>query len=105
MATTIRYNDKGWTHTITVQENAVPVNVSTMTLANAWRLVPPSGPARLRTPAFVTDGSDGKLKYTAITGDFDQVGQWQVQVSVILPGGLTVISAAALVDVQAARQT
>lgn len=37
--------------------------------------------------AFVTDGTDGQLEYTSLTGDLDAFGQWYRQVHVVIPAG------------------
>lgn len=43
----------------------------------------------VKDAAFVTDGSDGKLKYVTITADtvFARAGTWKVQGYVNLPSG------------------
>jgi hypothetical protein len=33
-----------------------------------------------------SDGEDGKLKYTSVPGDVNQVGIWQLQAHVVKPG-------------------
>lgn len=35
---------------------------------------------------FVTDGSDGKLKYTTVEGDLVPHGNWRAQADIIVPG-------------------
>lgn len=32
-----------------------------------------------KTAVFTTNGSDGKIQYTSVSGDIDMVGTWQVQ--------------------------
>lgn len=39
----------------------------------------PSGNKVRQTAAFVSDGADGKIKYTTIAGDIDEAGNWGVQ--------------------------
>jgi hypothetical protein len=34
-----------------------------------------------------TDGSDGKIYYTSIDGDFDEVGTWRIQCKIGIGGG------------------
>lgn len=40
-----------------------------------------------KTAAFVTNGTDGKIKYRTIAGDIDQVGTWSCQGYVVFPVG------------------
>jgi len=39
----------------------------------------PSGVRMQKTAAFYTDGTDGKIQYTSVSGDIDSVGTWQIQ--------------------------
>ena len=98
----IRLNDNGWTLRLTIEENGAAVDVSTMTLASALRLIPPKGSTKLRTPTFAATGADGRIEYITQPGDFDQVGRWRVQVAVVLPGppALDLKSSALILDVQ-----
>jgi len=49
-------------------------------------LQPPGGAAKKeKTAAFYTDGTDGKMKYTTVTGDIDASGVWKIQAKVITP--------------------
>jgi hypothetical protein len=32
-----------------------------------------------KTASLTTNGTDGKIKYTTIAGDLDQIGTWQIQ--------------------------
>jgi hypothetical protein len=41
-----------------------------------------TGAAVTKTAEFVTDGTDGKLKYTTTITDLDVTGDWQLQVYV-----------------------
>ena len=40
-----------------------------------------------RTATHTTDGSDGKMFYTTISGDINMAGEWKYQAYVVLPGG------------------
>ena len=37
--------------------------------------------------SFVTDGIDGKIEYTTVADDLDQVGMWRLQGEVTFPTG------------------
>ena len=54
------------------------VDVSTAT-AKQIKLVKPSGASILDDAAFVTDGTDGKIKYTTLLNDLDEIGKWYAQ--------------------------
>ena len=41
-----------------------------------------------RAASFLTDGSDGVLRYIASSSDLDQSGTWSYQAEVTLPSGL-----------------
>lgn len=38
-----------------------------------------------KTAIFKTDGTDGILQYTTVTGDIDQKGRWQAQAYLVMP--------------------
>jgi hypothetical protein len=64
--------------------NVIPLGQA-ITLLMRFRK--PDGTAIQKTPVLLTDGSDGKIVYTTISGDIDQKGNWEIQSSVLLPGG------------------
>lgn len=45
----------------------------------------PSGRVASRTLDFLTDGIDGRLKYTTVANDLDECGVWMIQVSITMP--------------------
>jgi len=47
----------------------------------------PDGTTLTKAGVFDTDGTDGVLNYTIVSGDIDQVGGWTVQAYVVLPTG------------------
>ena len=42
-----------------------------------------------KTPSFTTDGTDGKIEYTTLTGDLDAPGDWFLQAEVVIPASGT----------------
>ena len=40
-----------------------------------------------KTAAFTSDGSDGKIDYTVILNDLDEVGTYQLQGNVVISDG------------------
>jgi len=47
----------------------------------------PSGATLTKTAIFVTDGSDGVVRYLTVDGDIDEIGTWKIQASIITPAG------------------
>jgi hypothetical protein len=47
----------------------------------------PSGTNLTKTASFVTDGTDGLLRYVSVDGDIDEIGTWKIQASVTTPAG------------------
>ena len=64
--------------TITEDDDTTAVDVSAATTKKFY-FMKPDGTKVNKTAEFNTDGTDGKLKYTAIAGDIDTAGRWQVQ--------------------------
>ena len=44
----------------------------------------PGGSVVTKSMSFVSDGTDGQLKYVLATGDIDEAGEWEMQVRVVL---------------------
>jgi hypothetical protein len=75
----IHKGDIGTIFELTIVDTAdVVINVSTASIKYIY-LQKPDGTKVRKTAAFVTDGTDGKIKYTAVAGDLNQVGDWQIQ--------------------------
>jgi hypothetical protein len=81
MASEIHVGDIGVVFNITIMNGAAVLNVSN---ANSISIIfqKPDGSDITKTAALVTNGTDGKIKYTTISGDLDQVGTWQIQARV-----------------------
>lgn len=82
----IHENDIGTVFTATIKDGANVVNVSTATTRQLL-FKTPAGTLLTKTAALVTDGSDGKVKYTTVTGDLTPAGEWQVQGYVVSASG------------------
>jgi hypothetical protein len=98
----VRQYDSGFTIRVTVNENAVPVDISTADpIALVFR---PPGAAgdRSVTPTFATDGTDGILDYVVAPGLLDRPGNWSVFVRLEYPSGLIVRGQAIALTVEAA---
>ena len=69
---------------LTVKEDGVVQNLSTAT-TKEFIFRKPSGTVITKTALFVTDGSDGKLVYTTLSGEIDEIGVWELQANLIFP--------------------
>lgn len=79
MTTYIHKADIGTIFELTITTEAgVAIDVSTASIKFIY-FQKPDGTKVKETAAFVTDGTNGKIKYTAVAGDIDQVGDWQIQ--------------------------
>lgn len=92
----IRLYDKGTEFIVEISEcddaGYTPIDISA---ASARKIIfeKPDATILKVDASFVTDGTDGKIKYITIgdpesqTGDLDQEGKWKIQGRVELPGG------------------
>ena len=81
MASEIHYGDIGVNFNITVINGTAVLNVSN---ANSISIIfqKPDGSDLIKTATLVTNGTDGNIKYTSVSGDLDQIGTWQIQAKV-----------------------
>lgn len=77
-------NDEGVDITITVEEDGAAVDISTAT-TKQLKFQYPDGTGVIKDGEFVTDGSDGKLKYSTEAGFLTPAGRWKVQGYFVLP--------------------
>lgn len=81
MASEIHYGDIGVNFNITVMNGTSVLDVSNAD--NIYIIFQkPDASDLTKTATLATDGTDGKIKYTTISGDLDQVGTWQIQAKV-----------------------
>jgi len=75
----IHVDDIGTNFIVTIRdENEAIVDISTATTKNII-FRKPDGIILTKAGSFVTDGTDGKLKYAFQSGDLDTHGQWYAQ--------------------------
>jgi len=81
MASEIHYGDIGVNFNITVMNGDAVLNVSN---ANSISIIfqKPDSSDLTKTASLATNGTDGKIKYTTVAGDLDQIGTWQIQARV-----------------------
>lgn len=81
MASEIHYGDIGVNFNITVMNGTAVLNVSN---ANSINIIfqKPDNSDLIKTASLITDGTDGNIRYTTVSGDLDQIGTWQIQAKV-----------------------
>lgn len=79
MAANIHIGDVGTLMRVTIydQDNAA-IDLSGV-IVKKILLRKPNGQVVEKTALFNTNGTDGKLKYTTLTGDIDVAGAWKLQ--------------------------
>jgi len=70
---------------ITLMNGNAPANLSDVTVLQLRLLKPRSTEYIIRTANFVTDGTDGKLRYIWQEGDLDVTGRWLLSVYIESP--------------------
>lgn len=78
---TITLNDLGTSLQITVTEDDVAVDISAAT-GRAIILKKPDGTTSEKTATLLTDGTDGIVAYSTVTGDIDQLGIWDYRAKI-----------------------
>lgn len=79
MAAEIHQGDIGTMFKITIlDQNGEPKPLSSYTTKQLI-FKKPSGTTLTKTASFLTDGSDGIIYYTSISGDLDETGVWKLQ--------------------------
>lgn len=75
-----RLNDIGTLLQITIidAQTNLPRDISSAIVLKLL-LMKPSGALLEKAAEFVTDGTDGKIKYILVSGDLNEAGPWQIQ--------------------------
>jgi len=82
----IHLNDIGTTFLITVQDASITTDISSaVTKQIIFRK--PDGSILTVDGSFTTDGIDGKVQYSTVSGDLNQTGLWKLQVYLVFSGG------------------
>jgi hypothetical protein len=86
MASQIHVGDIGTTLIVTILEDGSVVDISS---ASSLQIIikKPDATTLTKTGVFTTDGTDGKMQYVSIAGDFDQSGNYRIQGKVNLSSG------------------
>lgn len=83
----IHKNDVGTPFEITLLHNGAVVNLSGVS-SLSLEFLKPNEDSLTVTPSFITNGTDGQLRYVFGSGDLDIVGMWEYQVSYIRSGNM-----------------
>lgn len=78
--------DFGTVITVTIIEDGAAVDISAAT-AHKFILTRPDGSYINPVAVFKTDGTDGKLQYTLVSGDLNQAGKYSLQAKVTFASG------------------
>lgn len=82
----IHKNDIGTTFKLTVKdEDDAVVDVSSASTKDIL-IEKPDASVLTKTSSFTTDGTDGIIEYSTISGDIDAIGKYKIQGKVILSG-------------------
>lgn len=83
----IHVGDIGTQFIVTIQDyNGTAEDISAATTKQII-LKAPDGTRLAKNAGFVTDGSDGQIVYTTVSGDMSTNGTWKIQGYVITPSG------------------
>jgi hypothetical protein len=85
-ANEIHKNDVGTIFTITVYDGSSVVDISTATDKQIIFHKPNDDLLNV-SGSFYTNGVDGKLTYTFVSGDLNQAGHWKMQAYLTFPSG------------------
>ena len=83
----VHENDIGTVFKLTVKDqDGVIVDISS---ASTKQIIfkKPGGNILTKTASFQTDGTDGIIKYTTLSGDLNEKGIWQIQAYVVITAG------------------
>ena len=69
-----------------VDADGTYINLALITgISLSLKLKAPSGAIKTKTPVFLSDGSDGWIKYVTESGVLDEVSKWKVEATVSSP--------------------
>ncbi len=81
----IHVNDIGTVLIFTIKDGSSVVDVSTATTKQII-FSNPSCSTVTKSGSFTTDGTDGKIQYTTVSGDLDVGGTWRAQAYIVIGG-------------------
>lgn len=86
---TIQLNDIGTVFVFPITDGGAVLDLSSATVMQVKfrkpKTVTLAAETITKTASFVTNGTDGLLKYTTVSGDLDRKGTWSVQAYIEIP--------------------
>ena len=82
----IHVGDEGTQLVVTIKDGTTVVDISTATV-KYLTLKKPDGTSLQKNTSFVTDGVDGQMQYTTVSGDLSICGTWKMQGRVEITSG------------------
>ena len=87
-STDIHVGDVGTIFLLNIVDDNVAVDLSGgVSGSNIVLFKKPDGTSIQRQATFNSDGTDGRIKYTSVSGDLDQPGTWYISANVNTLGG------------------
>lgn len=84
-ANEIHVGDINTAFTVTIQDDTVIVPIQSATVTKQIKFKKPSGTVITKDASFVTDGTDGKMRWTTtLATDLDEAGKWYLQAYLVL---------------------
>lgn len=74
----LQKTDFGWIGRLTLKQDGIVVDISGYPTKEFFLVDPDGVSSSAKTATFDSDGTDGILKYTILTGEIDAVGDWKV---------------------------
>ncbi len=87
----LHYNDVGTVFLVTMNDCVSGTStVLDISSASSLQLIlkSPSGVSSTKNAVLDSDGTDGKMKYTSVAGDLNEIGTWRIQAKVEIGGGV-----------------
>jgi len=81
----IHVNDVGTVFKVTIADCPTTLDVSSAT-TKQLKFKKPGGDLLVKDGQFYTDGTDGVIKYTSVSGDLDECGRWELQAFLVFGG-------------------
>ena len=82
----VRKDDIGTVFEVTVNDDGAVADISSATTKEII-FIKGNGVKVAKTATFTSDGTDGKIRYTTVSGDLNIDGRWQIQGRIIMPAG------------------
>ncbi len=86
MSTKVHVNNIGTNFDLYVKENGNSIDISGAT-SKQIIFGKPDSSKLTKTADFITDGTDGGIRYTTQSGDLNTVGIWRIQAFIAISGG------------------